>query len=115
MTDHTIPDDLSVPAFLRTAMKGTPCQTPQLMTTPQPQQQHSYGPSAWQERNRPEALEQSELAAAVARYRDEKRLAALEQWRNENPELAAADRKAKRDAQRRVSKLGIPPAMRRSR
>jgi hypothetical protein len=51
----------------------------------------------------------------VAQYREEKRLAALEQWRNENPELAAADRKAKRDAQRRVSKLGIPPAMRRSR
>jgi hypothetical protein len=111
---HRIPEDLSIPAFLRTTTKGMPCQTP-ASTTAQTEQQHSYGPSAWEERNRPEQLEQIELAAALKRYQDEQRLAELEQWRIENPELAAMERKAKRDAARRVAKLGIPPVTRRSR
>jgi hypothetical protein len=111
---HDIPEDLSIPAFLKTTTKGTPCQTPTPTTAAIPQQ-HSYGPSAWEERNRPKALAQIELQAALARYRDEKRLAELEQWRLENPELAALDRKAKRDAKARLSKLGIPPLTRRSR
>lgn len=44
---------------------------------------------------------------AVKEYHDQKRLAELEQWRHENPELAKMERKAKRDAERRVAKLGI--------
>lgn len=46
---------------------------------------------------------------AVKDYEKQKQLAALEQWRHENPELAKMEAKAKRDARRRVAKLGLKP------
>lgn len=107
-------DDLSIPAFLRATGPGAPCTFERTSCSDDPNTRPpGYGPSCWEEMHRPEQLEQRELAEALKRYEDEKRFAAFQQYCIEHPELVAMNRKAKRDAERRIARMGIPPANRR--
>lgn len=117
MTDYTIPDDLSIPAFLRTTTTGAPCQPSAGAIATTEQRPAGFGPSCWEEMQREDSdvVAARELADAVKQYEDEKRLAAFQQWVIDNPELARMNRQAKRDAERRIARLGIPPASRRMR
>ena len=117
MNDHTIPEDLSIPTFLRTTSAGDPCQVKSgLAAAGEPRRPAGIAPSCWEEMNRDSDVRQAaDLKAAIAQYENEKRLVAFQQWAAENPDIARMNRQAKRAADRRIAKLGIPPATRRSR
>lgn len=109
-------DDLSIPAFLIATGPGTPHQVTHHRVAEAPARPPGYGASCWEEMQKPTELNaQVELRAAVKQYEDEKRFAAFQQYCHEHPELVAMDRKAKQDAERRIARLGVPPANRRRR
>lgn len=106
-------EDLSIPHFLRATGPGRPCEfTADIIDPDRP---CGYGPSCWEEINRPDRVEAQELKDAIKAYKCQKRFALFQQWAYENPELVAMNRRAKHAALRHIAKLGIAPANRRRR
>ena|SRR5215472_6140075 len=115
MNDHDIPEDLSIPVFLRATGPGTP-------HIPNGIEAAAAPADAWPFAVRRDNCTAADIAAmhelagrqaerqAVADYHDQARLAELQQWAIENPELAAMERKASRDRKNRIARMGIPPA-----
>ena len=103
-------DDLSIPSFLRASGPGTPC--PNVTGAPEVKYR-AFGESCWEEMQKAEWSKHRELKEAVAQYKKEAHFAEQHQWAIENPEEAKMNAKARRDAKRRLSKLGIPPAKKR--
>lgn len=111
-----INDDLTIPDFLRATGPGAPCAPPVKLA----EEQAEDWPFAVRRDNCTAAdiAVMYELAGkqqekeAVAQYKEEAFFAERQQWAIENPELAAMDRKAKRDARRRIASMGVKPARR---
>jgi hypothetical protein len=108
--DATETDDLTIPDFLKASGPGTPCEFKQAAQEREVEWPYDVRPDNCTPADiavMDELTSKQRRADALKQYEDEKRLAALEQWRYENPELAKMERQAKRDAARRIAKLGI--------
>lgn len=112
--------DLEIPSFLRTRVAGTPCHFPHAAIAPS----EARGPGSTARRLGYPDVEADTVAInellgiqasldEVREYERQKKFAEFQQYCAENPELVKMDRKAKRDARRRIAKLGIKATGRR--